>query len=151
MVKQSENERLWNADYNYRKHWKYIIMCQRGGVYSKPTPCTKGWNLPKFPNKTCKIPAFKINHKTLIRDGPCTPQYKLNIAEKGAYVHALCQINHLIDMENPYQTTSVGKPILNWYLFFYVPSPVWNDCIIKSLRVAITVWLCVGISRLSVK
>ena len=40
-------------------------------------------------------------------------------------------------MENPYQTTSVRKPILNEYYFFYVHPPVWNDCSIKILRVAI--------------
>ncbi len=54
-------------------------------------------------------------------------------------------------MENPYQTACIGNPILNEYYFFYVPPPVWNDCIIKIFRAAITAWLCVGFSRLSVK
>ena len=49
------------------------------------------------------------------------------------------------------QMTSITKPILNGYVFFYVPPPAWNDCIIKILKATITPWLFVGFSRLSVK
>ena len=59
------------------------------------------------------------------------------------FCYTLSRRNHLIDMDNPYQTTSIGKPILKGCFSFYVPPPVWNDCPIKILHhYNIVFWEC---------
>ncbi len=41
--------------------------------------------------------------------------------------NTLCQTNHLINMENPYQTSSAGKGSLNWYCYAWAGHPASNS------------------------
>ncbi len=74
----------------------------------------------KYRNPAKKIQSqrkrFSLNNHGRVNNQPLRPFLDYDLLFVSA-MPSLCQTNHLINLENPYQTTSTGKGSLNWYCY----------------------------------